>query len=152
MFRGANYIKVDGKGRVALPTRLREAIAQRSAGNLVVTVSHTYEPCLVLYPLDEWELAEAKVNALPSFKAQHQELKRFFIGYATDVQLDKTGRVLLPPTLREFAQVEKGVYLVGQGQKFEIWSQANWEKKMQAWIGHAPDPGETSPELEILQL
>ncbi len=152
MFSGANHIKVDGKGRIALPTRLREMLAVRTQGSLVVTASHTYEPCLSLYPLDEWEQVAKKVNALSSFNPQHQELKRMFIGYAADIQLDKTGRMLLPATLREFAQIDKAIYLVGQGEKFEIWCEENWEKKMQAWVGHAPDADEISADLQALQL
>lgn len=154
MFHGANHIKVDGKGRVALPTHLREAIVNRTDRGLVMTVSHDKERCLELYPLDEWVVAEQKVNDLSSFYSQHQDLRRFFLGYATTVRLDKTGRVLLPPTLRQFAEVDKGIYLVGQGNKFEIWSQDNWEKKMQAWMDHVPVPvpDDISPELERLQL
>ena len=151
MFRSANQIKVDSKGRIALPTRFREEIVERSGGSMVVTVNNESEHCLWLYPMDEWERVEKKVNELSSFKPQHAKLKRYFIGYASDVDMDKTGRILLPASLREFARLDKQAYIVGQGNKFEIWSARDWESGCEEWVDR-PDDSMPTPEMEVLQL
>ena len=152
MYRGVNQLKVDGKGRMALPTRYREELHERCGSSMVVTVNNTSDHCLWMYPLDEWEQVEKKINNLSSFNPQHVRLKRFFVGYASDVDMDKTGRVLLPPSLREFARIDKEVYFIGQGNKFEIWSGKDWEVSQAAWLNQAGVDEIPSPEMEVLQL
>ena len=151
MFHSVNQIKVDGKGRIALPTRFREELDERCGGSMMVTVNLTGERCLWLYPMDEWDQVAKKVNALSSFKPQHAKLKRYFIGYASNVSLDKTGRLLLPPSLREFAHIDKEACIVGQGQKFEIWNATDWNAGCLDWQDH-PDTAEPTPEMEVMQL
>lgn len=152
MYRGINQLKVDGKGRMALPTRCREELIERCNGAMVVTVNNTSAHCLWLYPLDEWERVEKKINELSSFHPQHIRLKRFFVGHATDVEMDKTGRILLPPVLREFAHIDKELVFIGQGSKFEIWNAKDWEASCDSWMdGEIEDVGPTS-EMEVLQL
>ncbi len=152
MYRGVNQLKVDGKGRLALPTRYRQELLERCKGSMVVTVNNTSEHCLWMYPLDEWERVEKKINDLPSFQPQHVRLKRFFIGYAADVEMDKTGRILLPPSLRSFARIDKELYFIGQGHKFEIWSAKDWEESCDKWLDASSDATEPTPDMEILQL
>ncbi len=152
MFRGVNQLKVDGKGRIALPTRYREELIERCGGAMVVTVNTTSDHCLWMYPLDEWERIEVRINDLPSLNPQHVKLKRFFLGYATDVAMDKTGRILLPPPLREFARIEKETYFNGQGNKFEIWSDEDWQASRDDWLAHPDSDAGPSPEMEVLQL
>ena len=152
MIRGANSLNLDSKGRLAIPSRYREAIAQRCEGRMVVTVNNTKEHCLWLYPMDEWKEVEKKIVSLPSFNSEHQKLKRFLLGYASDVDMDGSGRILLPAPLREFAMMDKTVFLVGQGNKFEIWSEELWEAKRAQWLGEELDMENLSIEMEQLSL
>ncbi|WP_424948065.1 division/cell wall cluster transcriptional repressor MraZ [Candidatus Spongiihabitans sp.] len=152
MIRGANTLNLDDKGRLAIPSRFRNALMDRCGGKMIVTVNNTKEHCLWLYPLDEWELVEQKIVALPSFDANHQRLKRFLLGYASDVEMDGSGRILLPAPLREFAMMTKSVLLVGQGNKFEIWSEQLWNARRSQWLQEDMDLENLSVEMEQLSL
>ncbi len=152
MFRGANSINLDSKGRFAIPSRYRENLITCCDGKLVVTVNNTREHCLWLYPMDEWEKVEEKLVALPSFDPAHQKLKRFLLGYASDVDMDGNGRILLPSPLREFSMMTKEIYLVGQGNKFEIWSESLWHARRSEWLKEELDSDRISVEMERLSL
>jgi MraZ protein len=152
MIRGANTLNLDSKGRLAIPSRYRPTILERCAGKMVVTVNNTKEHCLWLYPMDEWERVEEKLIALPSFDSNHQKLKRFLLGYASDVEMDGSGRILLPAPLREFAMMTKSVLLVGQGNKFEIWSEDLWNARRSQWLQEDMDLNNLSIEMEQLSL
>ncbi|MCP0914315.1 MULTISPECIES: division/cell wall cluster transcriptional repressor MraZ [Legionella] len=132
MFRGINVINIDGKGRLAVPTRYREALGQDHAA-LVVTIDPE-ETCLLLYPAREWQVIEGNLQRLPSFNAAARRIQRLLIGHATDVELDGNGRVLLPPLLREYARLSKRVVLIGQGNKFEVWDDELWQTKREQWL------------------
>lgn len=125
MFRGHSHLALDGKGRLAIPARYRELLQAQCAGRLVVTLDPS--SCLLLYPFSEWEPIERRLNALPSFDPLSRQMQRILVGSASEVDLDGAGRILLPAPLREAAQLNKDVVLVGQGNKFEIWSQAAWQ-------------------------
>jgi MraZ protein len=92
------------------------------------------EPCLLLYPLSDWEVVQGKLESLSNINPQARLLQRLLIGHATDLQLDGAGRLLLPSMLRDFAQLEKKLVLVGQGNKIEIWSEQNWHQRMGEWV------------------
>lgn len=132
MFRGINSATLDAKGRMALPARLRELATNVSSGALVVTVD-IKDPCLLLYPLGYWEVVQRKVENLPNMNPRSRTLQRLLIGHATDLEPDGTGRILLPQKLREYAQLDKKIVLVGQGNKVEIWSEPLWEAQMKQW-------------------
>ncbi|WP_028469800.1 division/cell wall cluster transcriptional repressor MraZ [Neptunomonas japonica] len=125
MFRGVNQINLDVKGRMAIPARYREMISVQCAGHLVLTID-TEERCLLLYPIDEWEIIQAKIDALPSLNPVARRLQRLLVGHASDLDMDSHGRLLIPALLREYAGLEKKTILLGQGRKFEIWDEANW--------------------------
>lgn len=125
MFRGHSHLALDGKGRLAVPARYRELLQSQFGGRLVVTLDPS--GCLLLYPFEAWEPIERKLNALPSFNPVSRQMQRILVGSAADVELDSAGRILLPAPLRDRAGLEKGVVLVGQGQKFEIWSATAWQ-------------------------
>src|SRR5690349_21630757 len=93
MYRGATKVTLDAKGRVVVPTRYRQALAERAQGRLVVTVD--LDQCLLLYPLPDWEQIEAKLMRLPSLHEQSRRLQRLMVGHATDLELDGHGRLLL---------------------------------------------------------
>lgn len=133
MFRGINAINIDGKGRIAVPTRYRDALLAEDAGSLVVTID-TEETCLLLYPVKEWQVIEINLQRLPSFNAQARRIQRLLIGHATDIELDTNGRLLLPLPLREHAKLDKRAVLIGQGNKFEIWDEELWQSKRSQWL------------------
>jgi len=151
VFRGVNTINLDSKGRLAIPTRYRDQLVRLSEGQMVVTVDR--DGCLLLYPLPEWEEIERKLARLSSFQKQTRRLQRLLIGHATECEMDANGRILLSQPLREFAGLEKAVVLIGQSNKFEIWSESTWNDRRQQWIdGDGEDDGDLPADLESLSL
>jgi len=148
VFRGVAQLNLDSKGRLAVPSKFRDALAARCSGHLVITADS--DRCLLIYPQPDWEPIEQKLMALSSFNAQIRELQRRLVGYAEDVVMDATGRILVPPALRRFAQLEKAVMLVGQGNKFELWNKDNWDGRMDQGGGFGQ--GGLPPELEGFSL
>ena len=151
MFRGINLIVLDGKGRIALPSRYREQLQKNTISQLVVTID-TESPCLLLYPLSEWEEIEKKIQALPSFNQATRRVQRLLIGHATDLELDNSGRILLPQLLRDYAKFDKKVMLIGQGKKFELWDEQQWNTQRSAWLLDNVKAAELSEELRLLAL
>ena len=139
MFRGISAINLDAKGRIAIPTRYRDELRDCCEGQLVITVAVNEqcvgEPgCLWLYPLPEWEKLEQTLSKLPTLNKMAGKLRRFVIGNASECDMDPQGRLLIPETLREFANMKKRIALVGQLNKFEIWDEAAWLAKQQEWM------------------
>ena len=132
MFRGGSSVKLDAKGRLALPTRYRMLISERYAGQLVLTV-HS-DGCLLLYPQPEWEDLELQLIRTPNHDRRTRNVQRMLVGYATEVEMDGNGRILIAPRLREFAHLDKNVSLVGVGKKFEIWNEEAWTAKESDWM------------------
>lgn len=124
---------MDSKGRMALPARFREPVIVTAASKLVVTIDMR-ERCLLMYPLPEWETVQEKLEGLSNIRPDARLLQRLLIGHATDLELDGSGRMLLPTMLREYASLTKGLVLVGQGNKVEIWADAAWKSRMQDWL------------------
>jgi transcriptional regulator MraZ len=149
VFRGATKVTLDAKGRLAIPTRYRERIAARCDGQLVVTVDKDY--CLLVYPFPDWEDIEQKLVALPSLNKQARRLQRLMVGYATEIDIDGHGRILLPRELREFAGLGRQAILLGQGNKFELWDEESWNEKRDAWLNDE-DETDLPSELESLSL
>ncbi|WAJ69667.1 division/cell wall cluster transcriptional repressor MraZ [Catenovulum adriaticum] len=129
MFRGANAITMDDKGRITIPTRYRESLQDECGGQVVCTID-TYQPCLLLYPLNEWEQVEKRLRALSDMKPNERRFKRLLLGHATEGEIDKNGRLLISNTLRKRVGLEKQIMLVGQLNKFEIWSDADWQDQI----------------------
>ncbi|MEK7323343.1 MAG: division/cell wall cluster transcriptional repressor MraZ [Pseudomonadota bacterium] len=150
MFRGVNALNLDTKGRMAMPARYRDRLQEMCNGQLVITVDRDH--CLLLYPLPEWEVIERKLVKLPSFNPQARRLQRLLIGHATEVEIDGAGRILLPPPLREFAEIDKRVVLIGQGNKFELWNEASWDASRERWLAEEDGEHPLPAELESLSL
>ncbi|PSL16612.1 MraZ protein [Marinobacterium halophilum] len=150
MFRGVNPINLDAKGRMALPARYRESVREHSEGRMVVTID-TEDQCLLLYPQPEWDEIQARIDALPSFNKAVRRIQRLLTGHATDLELDTNGRMLLPAPLREYAGLDKKIILLGQGNKFEIWSETLWSSTRDAYL-QADDGDEIPAELQTLSL
>ena len=147
-FRGVSNLSLDAKGRIVLPARYRERLVEICASQLVVTID-TDQPCLLIYPLPEWELIEDKIEALPSFNPTTRRIQRLLIGHATEVEVDGNGRMLLSNPLREYARLGKKVVLIGQGKKFELWDEVLWGERMQAWLD---DSGEDEMPAALAEL
>ena len=151
MFRGVNTINLDAKGRMAMPARYRDLLTEKYGGRLVATVDFTGR-CLLLYPIDEWEVIQQKIESLSSFDEASRRVQRMLIGHAHDLEMDGSGRLLLPQILRTRAQLDKHLALVGQGMKFEIWSEENWNEQADSWFAGAAGEAELPPELLSLSL
>lgn len=130
MFRGRYEHTIDPKGRLSIPSKFREVLAQREdleVGDerLIVT---NFDQCLWAYPVREWKAVEDKVAALPQFKPEVKALQRFFISAASECSVDPNGRIIIPTTLRKYADLNQDVVLVGMTKRFEIWSKEKWQK------------------------
>ncbi len=151
MFRGATKTTLDAKGRLAIPARYRDRLTNRCQGQLICTVDQDY--CLLLYPLPDWEEIERKLMRLPSFNRKARRLQRLMVGYASELELDGHGRVLIPRELREFASLERQAILIGQGNKFELWDEARWNERRDEWLADEGGDGLGLPsDLESLSL
>jgi len=153
MFRGSDPINMDAKGRMAIPTRYRHLLSQLCDGNLVITIDMK-STCLTLSPLPEWKKFEEKVATLPALDDLGEMLSRFVVGQAKDIQLDGSGRILIPSELRDYAEIEKKLILVGRTQRLEIWSENNWnierEKSQENYHGMLTDRDRMSDALKNL--
>lgn len=129
MFRGATLVNLDSKGRLAVPTRYRDLLIGESQGQMVCTID-LHQPCLLLYPLPEWEIIEKKLARLSSMNPLERRVQRLLLGHASECQMDNAGRLLLANTLRQHAKLTKEVMLVGQFNKFELWDEQTWYQQV----------------------
>jgi MraZ protein len=139
-FHGAAVITLDAKGRVAIPTRHRDALLQ--GGKSLVLTAHP-DGCILIYPAQAWEAVRARVEAFPSFHPQASWWKRLLLGFEEHLTADSTGRLLLPPALRQHAKLERDAMMVGQGRYFELWDSGIWSAKLDQALSGAggPPPG-----------
>ena len=135
---------------MAVPSRQRESLLAKCEGRVVMTID-TQAPCLAIYPLPEWERIESDIQGLPALNPAVKRFQRLVLGYASDLELDGNGRVLLPQSLRDYAQLEKKAVLVGQGNKLELWSEDLWLAEREAALA-AEAEGEIPIELMSLTL
>lgn len=120
MFMGEYNHTVDTKGRLIIPSKFREGLGEE------FVVTRGLDGCLFVFPNSAWQAFEEKLKSLPLTNKSARQFTRFFIAGATSCELDKQGRILLPGTLREFAELEKDVVLTGMLDRIEIWSKAKW--------------------------
>ncbi|MDK2901923.1 Transcriptional regulator MraZ [Koleobacter methoxysyntrophicus] len=112
---------VDSKGRLIIPAKFRELLGEK------FVITKGLDHCLFVYPMDEWANLERKLKDLPFTQKDARAFVRFFFSGATEIELDKQGRVLIPPNLREFAKIEKDVVIIGVSSRVEIWSLDEWQ-------------------------
>jgi MraZ protein len=134
-----------------MPSRYRDELVSRCAGQLIVTID-AVDPCLCVYPLPEWELIEAKLRELPSLREETRRLQRLLIGNAVDVELDGSGRFLVPPRLRAHAGLDKHAMLVGVLNKFQLWNEDAWNALADADLAAIKQPGALPDDLRDLIL
>jgi len=127
MFRGSSYHTIDPKGRVIIPARFRDVIrSDGTAGGLMVS---RMDSCLVCFTFNEWRKIESKILAMAEKNDNMRRFRRVFIGGAFECSCDKQDRILIPPSLRQYAQLEKEIVLVGVLDHFEIWSRDSYDKE-----------------------
>jgi MraZ protein len=129
VFQGASQVNLDAKGRMAVPTRIRDPLTQGGTVKLVLT-AHP-EGCLLLYPAPEWDPVRAQVMAFPSLNRDLNLWKRLLVGFAEEIDLDSAGRLMVSPELRDFAHITRPVMLVGQGNHYEIWDLDCWKQQLE---------------------
>ena len=134
---------------MAIPTRYRERLVGRCGGQLIVTVDKDH--CLLVYPLPDWEELEQKLVRLPSMNKVARRIVRIMVGYATDIDMDANGRILISAELREFASLTRQGMLIGQGNKFELWDEATWNEKRDEWLNDEDD-SEMPADLESISF
>ena len=120
MLGGCFAHNIDAKGRLILPAKLRDDL-----GETFVVTKGFGDPCLFVYPQDEWKRIEDRIKQLPMAKSK--ELQRFLFSSAAEVEPDKQGRILLPQDLRDYAHLDKDVYVIGASVRAEIWDAAAWD-------------------------
>ncbi len=133
MFRGLYEHSIDPKGRTSLPAHFREVLAADPSGerdSLIITTG--IDRCLVAYPLQEWRAFEAKLAGLSQFDPAVVQLKRIYVAGATECPIDKHGRLLIPPMLREYAQLEGDLVWAGMVTTIEIWAKQLWSEQAAA--------------------
>ena len=151
MFRGSNEINMDTKGRMAIPARYRDALMSEFDGSLVATISIT-DTCLFIYPRPEWEEMEVKIARMSTFNKDTRRLQHLLIGNARDLDLDGSGRVLIPQELREYAKLDKKVTLVGQSHRLELWDTESWNSNRKAWLDEVSSGLDIPEEIQSLSL
>ncbi len=124
MFRGSSFHTIDDKGRVIIPARFREVINASDSEGVMVS---GMDGCLFAYPFNEWGKIEKRILSLAEKSASMRRFRRLFIGGAFECNIDKQDRILIPPSLRTYADLDKEIVLVGVLDHFEIWSRANWD-------------------------
>lgn len=130
MFRGRYEHQIDQKGRTSLPARFREILSARGDDRVIVTCG--LDPCLVAYPVAEWQAFEERLAKLPRFEPHVVRIKRLYVSGAIEVPFDRNGRILLSPTLREHAGIEKDVVFAGMVDHIEIWARDRFRADAQA--------------------
>jgi MraZ protein len=121
MWQGQYEHAIDAKGRTSVPARFRDAIPGEA-----FVITSGLDPCLVAYPLEEWRAFEEKLSKLPRFDPHVIKLRRIYVSAAVETTIDSQGRVLIPPTLRAYASLEKDVVWAGMGRYAELWSKERW--------------------------
>lgn len=147
-FSGRYNINIDAKCRFAIPRKLQDGLMEVSKGQIVITRDPN-DPCLILYPKDVYDRAADPINALPNNLPEARHLRRVFVGHAVPMELEKNGRILLPPSLRVKAQLDKGDTLVmmGLGGKYELWNEALYEASAEEDAEVYRDKSGASPSL-----
>lgn len=127
-FSGHYLYNLDSKGRISIPSKLREVLSERyTPDKLIITTD--LDKCLVAYPLERWIEIEEWIESQHTMKREDKVIfMRRFISPATECELDSQGRILIPQALREYAGLNKEVYIIGLTYKIEIWDRGKWEK------------------------
>lgn len=147
MFRGQFVHSIDAKGRISLPSRLRDQVRESDEKRLVITPA-PFDQCLHVYPLAAWEAFEERMAELPSMDPHLVRFRRLYVSAATECELDKANRILVPPLLREKAGLGKEALWAGVGRFIELWSKPRFDEIMQI----TPDEQEVFRQAVLEQV
>ncbi len=147
MFRGQFVHSIDAKGRVSLPARFRETLAADGDARMVATPA-PFDPCLHVYPMRAWEEFEQKISELPRLDPNIVRFRRLYVSAAVECEIDRAGRVLVPPQLRDRAALAKDVLWAGMGRNIELWSKERWD----AALAMTPDEHEAFKQAVMEQI
>lgn len=125
-FLGEYEATVDAKGRFLLPAGVRRRLPEDSPNEFVI--NRGFEKCLTLYPIVNWRPIVAGINKLNEFEPKIRQFRRYFFNGITELELDTAGRLLIPPNLREHADIQKDIIVVGAINKIEIWDAKNYKE------------------------
>jgi MraZ protein len=150
IFRGRFEYNIDPKGRVNIPARFREQLSEPDMESVVIT---NYSGCIYAYPSAEWERIEEKLAAkVSSVNKKKNAFVRFFVGGAVEVVPDKQGRILIPPSLRSYAGLDRDVVIIGMPNRFEIWDRQRWDVEMSRFEKEGFEDPELSREIDSLGI
>ncbi|MGI5880104.1 MAG: division/cell wall cluster transcriptional repressor MraZ [Syntrophomonadaceae bacterium] len=143
MFLGEYQHSLDVKGRITIPSKFREQLMER------FVATKGLDNCIFLYPMDEWQAIENKLKSLPFTRADVRAFARFFFSGASELEVDKQGRVVLPGNLRDYAGIDKDVIIIGVGTRVEIWSNDSWNEYNQSAASGYEEIAESLVDLGI---
>ena len=129
MFRGTFEHTLDGKGRLSIPSKFREVLLGKGDDRIIITKFITDGMrCLDVYPMDEWLRFEEEIKKKPRFDRRIVMFQNYYLGGASKCVVDKQGRILIPPPLRQYGNLKRDVVLVSALEKFRVWDQETWKK------------------------
>ena len=137
MFRGSSYHTIDDKGRVVIPSRFRGVVRAQDVDGLIVS---GMDDCLLAYTFSEWSKVEDRIIQIPEKDETLRRFRRMFIGNAQECHCDKHDRILIPPTLREYAELSRDIVLAGVIDHFEIWNRERWDREHNAYKDDLKNP------------
>ena len=150
IFRGRYEYTIDPKGRVNIPSRFREQLSEASQESIVIT---NYSGCIYAYPSGEWERIEEKLaSKVSSVNRKKNAFVRFFVGGAVEVSPDKQGRILIPPSLRSYAELGRDVVILGMPNRFEIWDRERWDVEVSRFEKEGFEDPELAREIDSLGI
>ena len=126
MFMGEFTCKVDNKGRMMLPSKFRDELGEQE-----FVITRGLDNCIALFPIEEWKNIEDKLKKLQTTNSKHRAYQRFVMSAATKTEFDNQGRLNIPTSLTEHAQIDKKIIVTGMNNKIEIWSEESWKKYIQ---------------------
>lgn len=138
--KGEHQYALDEKGRVVIPPKFRRVLGDQ------VVVTRGFDPCISVYSPAEWVKVEEAVRRLPTGK---RDVLRYLLAGAVDLEMDRQGRITLPPHLRQHAKIERDLVVVGLVSRLEIWSRSEWQSYLERAQQSAPQIAEGIEELSI---
>jgi MraZ protein len=143
MFSGISSLSIDTKGRIAIPTKHRDALSARGEGWITLTADT--DGCLLLYAKPDWQVVADRIMAMSNQVPRVRLLQELIVGHADHIELDSAGRVLISPELRAYAKLDKVGVLMGQGNKFYVWDESKYHARVALAQASAQAPA--PPEL-----